>query len=291
MGIVRLAAPDVVVHSEAEVGEGPVWDNRTGELAWVDITAGRFHQSRPADGSDRVAETGTFLGAVAPRRDAGWVAAVADGFAALDADGTCHLLARVLPEPDRRMNDAKCDSCGRLWAGSTAITFTPGHGALHRWDGGNRCHVLQTGLILPNGLGWNPSDDTFYLVDSMARCVFAFPFCRDDGDLGKPTLLLRVGQSDGLPDGLCVDADGCLWIAFFGGGQIRRYDPAGRQLAAVPVPVSQPSSCAFGPGGVLYITSARSGLTAAQLVSEPYAGSVFALDVGVEGVPVAAFGD
>lgn len=290
MGIVALPVPDVVVYADAEVGEGPVWDDRTGELTWVDITAGRFHRSRPADGSDRAVETRTMLGAVAPRRGTGWVAAVADGFATLEADGTLHLHACVLPEPERRMNDAKCDSCGRLWAGSTTMTFTPGQGALHRWDGGKQCRVLLTGLTLPNGLGWNPADDTLYLVDSMARCVSAFPFSRDDGDLGQPSVLLRFSQADGLPDGLCVDADGCLWIAFFGGGQIRRYDPVGRQLAVVPLPVSQPSSCAIGPGGVLYITSARSGLTARQLAWEPYAGSVFALGVGVEGAPVHAFG-
>lgn len=289
VSVVRMAAPDVVIRADAEVGEGPVWDERTAELAWVDITAGRFHRSRPAEGSDRVAGTGTLLGAVAPRRAGGWVAAVADGFAALGANGTLRLCACELPEPERRMNDAKCDSQGRLWAGSTTMAFAPGGGALHRWDGGNRTRVLLSGLTLPNGLGWNPAGDTFYLVDSMARRLYSFSFEAGDGSLGQRSLLIQFGASDGLPDGLCVDADGCLWIAFFGGGQVRRYDPAGHQLAVAPMPVSQPSSCAFGPGGVLYITSARSGLTAGQLAAEPHAGSVFALDANIDGAPVGTF--
>ena len=282
-----LPPPDVLIPARAVVGEGPVIDRRTGRLCWVDIEEGILHEddltaSRPPVTS----ALSTQLGAAAPRATgAGFAVAVADGFGYW-ADGRLSVTEHVLPEPDRRMNDAKCDSAGRLWAGSTHTAYVAGVGALHRWDG-SRSTVVRTGFHLPNGLGWSPDDATMYLADSHEHVLLRADFDAADGRVGEFTPLCTV--EPGVPDGLAVDTDGCIWLAVWGAWQIRRYSPRGELLATVPMPVSKPSSCAFGDDCTLYITSATAGLTARELDAQPHAGSVFALDTETTGVPVAPF--
>lgn len=285
--VINLSSPDIAIAATADVGEGPVFDQRTGRLCWVDITGGMVFENDLASGAQSSAHYDTMVGAIAPRAAApGFAVAVSDGFGFVDG-GELTIADPVLPEPHRRMNDAKCDSRGRLWAGSNHMEFVPGAGELHRWDGASPSVSLAQGLTLPNGLGWSPDDRTMYLVDSMAGLLSSAPFDADEGEIGQFTVLCEL--TDGLPDGLAVDAEGCIWVAMWSGWQVRRISPTGELLAIVPMPVSQPSSCAFGSDGTLYITSARSGLDAEQLADQPHAGSVFALPAGVAGVPVAPF--
>lgn len=279
--------PDVVVAAEASVGEGPVFDRRTGRLCWVDIVEGTLHQSDLADGEQTTAGLGTMLGAVAPRERAeGFAVAVADGFGYWTS-GQLTIADRVLPEAEFRMNDAKCDSRGRLWAGSTHMKFVPGAGRLHRWDGTSPSIPVRAGFTLPNGLGWDQEDRRMYLIDSMTKTVLRADFDLDEGVVGEFTPLCRVDP--GLPDGLAVDADGCIWVAVWGGAEVRRFSGRGELTGIVPVPVSQPASCGFGTDGTLYITTARNGLTPQQLSTQPLAGSVFALSTTTRGVDVRAF--
>ncbi|MER6943077.1 SMP-30/gluconolactonase/LRE family protein [Nonomuraea sp. NPDC000554] len=283
----RLQSPDVVVPGTAQVGEGPVLDHRTGRLCWVDITEGEIFQSDLATGETTAASVGMMVGAIAPRRDqAGFAVAAEDGFG-MWADGCLTVLDPVLPEPYRRMNDAKCDSRGRLWAGSNHKEFEPGTGLLHRWDGRGPSTVIARGLTLPNGIGWSPDDATMYLADSMEHRLMAVDYRPDEGEIGQLRTLAAV--EDGYPDGLAVDVDGCVWLAVWGAGQVRCHTPDGTVVAVVDMPVTQPSSCAFGSDGTLYITSARNGLTAGQLAAQPHAGSVFAVATGTTGVPVHPF--
>lgn len=280
-------APDIYICSSALVGEGPVLDRRTGSLCWVDIPAGDLHEHTLSSGENAVANVGMQLGAVAPRdHEPGFAAAVFDGFA-IWADGTLTVVDDVLSDPLRRMNDAKCDVAGRLWAGSTHTSYLPGYGALHRWDGAAPSTVMATGFVLPNGIGWSPDDKTMYLADSFADVLLSAPFDATDGWVGEFTPLL--GFEGGHPDGLCVDVDGCIWVAIWGGSQVRRYSPAGQLTDVIPMPVSQPSSCAFGSDGTLYITSARDMLTPDESARQPMAGSVFAAVPGVLGLSVAPF--
>lgn len=295
-----LPNPEIFVRGHAVVGEGPVVDQRTGELLWVDIPAGVLSRSplaRPGSAprsASVVARAGMSLGAVAVRDRGGYVAAVGAGLGVIGADGAVDgglaltVVHPVLPEPDRRMNDAKCDPAGRFWAGSTTLGFPPGGGALHCWDPDGGVRTALRGLDLPNGLGWSPDGSRFYLADSVRRVVLTAPFDPATGRLGPVRELLRYGSRDGMPDGLCVDEDGCLWIAVWGAGEVRRHDPRGRRLAVLRMPVSQPSSCAFGPDGTLYVTSASDGLRPG---AEPLAGSVFALpSTAFRGAAVGTFG-
>lgn len=288
MGNVEIfPQPDVVVRARATVGEGPVWDPRTGRLCWVDINNGLLFEDDLATGEQAVSSMNTLLGAAAPRaRGDGFAVAVSEGLG-IFAAGKLQVLDPVLPESTRRMNDAKCDSRGRLWAGSTHTEFVPGVGALHRWDGQSPSTVIATGFALPNGLGWNPEDSTMYLADSMANRLLSAPYRSEEGETGPFTELCRV--DGGLPDGLAVDLDGCLWVAIWGGSEVRRYNPAGELIGRIPMPVAKPSSCAFADDGALYITSASADLTPEELREQPLAGSVFAVATNTQGVPVQPF--
>ena len=283
----RFPRPDVLIPAEASVGEGPVFDHRTGRLCWVDLVEGILHESDLANGRQTVATLGTMLGAVAPREHAeGFAVAVADGFGYWTS-GQLVIADPVLPEAHRRMNDAKCDSHGRLWAGSTHMQFVPGIGALHRWDGSESSVTMATGLTLPNGLGWNHEDTTMYLIDSMTNNLLNASFDPEEGKVGDFSTLCTIDP--GLPDGLAVDLDGSIWLAVWGGAEVRRFDRTGELIGTIPMPVTQPASCAFGPDGTLYITSARNGLSPKELASQPHAGAVFALQTNTLGVPVRAF--
>jgi sugar lactone lactonase YvrE len=287
-GVTVYAAPDVIVPARAMVGEGPIWDRRSGRLCWVDIIGGLIVESDLGTGVDVIASLGTLVGAAVPRDAAvGFAVAVADGFGYW-VDDRLTIVDPVLPESYRRMNDAACDSRGRLWANSTHVDFVSGMGALHRWDGVGPSAVMADGFTLPNGIGWSPDDTIMYLADSVTHELLHAPYDAHDGDVGQFAPLCTIDS--GQPDGLAVDIDGCVWLAIWGGSEVRRYSPAGELVGIVPMPISQPSSCAFGPDGVLYITSARSGLSPAELELQPLAGSVFALASGTSGVPVSAFG-
>ncbi|WP_217275191.1 SMP-30/gluconolactonase/LRE family protein [Microbacterium hominis] len=276
-----------IIRAEARVGEGPVTDPRTGRLCWVDILAGDLLQSDLDGGTTERWEFDTYLGAIAPRASqSGFAVAVAEGFG-FAVDGALAIEDPVLADPQLRMNDAKCDPLGRLWAGSNDLAFASGRGSLHRWDGGGASTVIRSGLTLPNGLGWTEDAGTMILIDSMAGTVMRAPFDVDRGEVGDFVPFATV--DDGLPDGLAVDREDCVWVAIWGASAVHRYDLSGRLIERVDMPVSQPSSCSFAADGTLYVTSAREGLSAEQLAREPLAGSVFAIDTDTRGVPVAAF--
>jgi sugar lactone lactonase YvrE len=280
---------DVAVRSDtSDVGEGPVFDPRTGHLLWVDIYGCKVFEDDLSTGRQTVTDVGMMVGAVAPR-DAhdGFVAAVADGFGFVTDTGLT-LVDRVLPQPNLRMNDGKVDSHGRFWAGSNDMGFAPGQGRLHRWDGDAPSVVVADGLVLPNGLGWNAEDTVMYVADSYANLLYQADFHAESGELGRLEVLAKT-EGTGVPDGLAVDVEGCFWVAMHGGREVRRYDPTGRVVGVVPVPVLQPTSCAFGSGGRLFITSARNGLSAEELARSPLSGSVFVVEVGTAGVPVRPF--
>jgi sugar lactone lactonase YvrE len=286
MTVERLPAPDVVVQARAQVGEGPVFDARSGRLCWVDINNGMLFEIDLATGEQTATDVGQVLGAAVPRAsEDGFAVAVADGLGLWT--GALELAEPVLPEPERRMNDAKCDSRGRLWAGSTHVAFDAGRGKLHLWDGRAPSVVIREGFNLPNGIGWTIEDDTMFFADTFAYVLYRADFDADEGAIGPFSVHASFGEE--WPDGLAVDVDGCVWVAFWGSWEVRRISPAGEVMAVIPMPVAQPSSCAFGDDGTLYITSACAGLSDEDLAAQPLAGSVFAAATSTRGVPVHPF--
>jgi sugar lactone lactonase YvrE len=277
--------PELLLQFDAEVGEGPIFLGDS--LLWVDIPFGKIHETNLKTLQTVTTTLNTRVGAVAPF-EAGENLAIAcqEGFAVF-ADGKLGIRDPFLADPDFRMNDAKCDVRGRFWGGSCQMEFEAGKGKLHRWDGGKQNKVMVEGLALPNGIGWNYENSLMYLADSMAKKVYVSDFDLSDDFVPKFHELISIDS--GVPDGLAVDMDGCIWLAVWGGSEVLRISPQGTILEEYRFPVTQPSSCAFGSDGTLYVTSARAGISEAELFNQPLAGSLFTLSTSTTGVPVAGF--
>jgi sugar lactone lactonase YvrE len=283
-----IAVTNESLPNPVRVGEGPHWDAGNQRLHWVDILAGAIHTSDVTTGHTSTLSVPTSVGAAVPRRAGGFVAATAEGFATVDATGALDTRLAILPS-GARMNDAKCDTSGRFWAGSTDITFRPGDGMLHVLLPDWTTDTVLVGLTLPNGLGWSPDGGTFYLVDTIEGELCAYDTAPADTSLSNRRLVRAFADEDGMPDGLTVDSAGCLWVAMWGGSRVVRISPDGDLLTSIDLPVHQPSSCTFGGPNLntLYVTSAREGL---DLADDSPDGSVFALtDLGVDGLPAEPF--
>lgn len=277
---------DVLARARSRVGEGPVWYR--GRLHWVDILAGEIHSTGFADGGTAGVCVPTWVGAAIPLSDGGYVAATREGFAAV-IDGHLETFSAFLPD-GVRMNDAKCDPAGRLWAGSCAEDFARGAGALHCLDPDWSHRIAVEGLTQPNGIGWSPDARTMYLIDTQDAALYAYDFAIESGSLGERRVVIRFDvEQDGYPDGLAVDAEGCIWIAMWGGGGVVRVSPAGVRLTRIDIPAAQTSSCAFVGAGLdaLCVTTASEGL---DREPDTLDGSVFLVSgLGVAGTPVATF--
>lgn len=273
---------EAVTRTAYDHGEGVRWDAARRELLWVDISAGRLMRGRlDALDAPEVAEIGTALGAVTTMTDGSWLLAAGPGLAHLSPGGKVRDLVTLEPA-DVRMNDAACDPVGRFWAGSMAYDERPGAGSLHLVDLDGRVTTVLRDLTISNGVGWSPDGTVMYLNDSGPSVTWAFDYDVDTGALARQRVLAE--HRHGVCDGLTVDAEGCLWVALWGGAAIDRIDPGGRRLQRVEVPVEQPSDCCLVEGRLL-ITTARHKLAAPG----PDDGRLYAADVGVDGPPVQPF--
>lgn len=276
------AAPPVelVVRTQNCLGEGPVWDDRTGRLFWTDILAQRLHAFHLATGEHETHELGVKVGVIGLREN-GLVLGTEKGFALYQEKSLNFLCDPEADLPDTRLNDGAVDPLGRFWAGSVF-----GHdNALYRLDPDRTCHRVDAGFGLPNGVGWSPDLETMYLTDSSARTIYAYDFNPATGELDNRRPFIVSQDKDGVPDGLTVDAEGFVWSARWDGWRLDRYDPTGQLERVVKLPVQRPTSLAFGGPNLdeLYLTSARTELSEAVLAEQPWAGALLRLRPGVKG--------
>lgn len=284
---------DVLCRVEAEVGESPLWDDARQCLWWVDLLKGELHRFDPAAGVDHCHATiGQSLGFVAPLGSDELVAGTRDSVGTLSL-ATGEYSPKAAVERDRagyRANDGKCDPQGRLWFG-TMSDEQRRDGRWYRVDADWDVIEWRGDGELPNGLCWSPDRSRLYLADS-GRSVVEVWSC--DPDDGLPTALvntLEFPPEQGCPDGMTIDADGCIWVALWGGGAVRRYRPDGTLDRQLDLPLTLAASCEFGgkQRDLLFITSARYQLTAEQLAAEPLAGAIFVCRPGPVGLPANAF--
>ncbi|RKN45737.1 SMP-30/gluconolactonase/LRE family protein [Streptomyces hoynatensis] len=277
---------DIAVKASAELGEGPTWDPAAERLIWVDILGARVHGFDPASGRQTVLVAEQHVGAAKPRAGGGLVVNLRDGVGLYDEEGAFRWLLHQ-PVPGRRGNDAAVAPDGALWAGTMRYDEAPGGGTLSRVTGDGAAVTVLPDATVSNGLGWSPDGALMYYIDTPTRRIDVFTVDGDGGVRDRRPLVDASGVP-GSPDGLTVDADGCVWAAFWDGGAVRRYTPEGRLDRTLELPVSRPTACAFGGAGLrdLYVTTARVGVDAER---EPLAGSVLVVpDAGV-GLPQPAF--
>jgi sugar lactone lactonase YvrE len=284
---------DIAIDARATLGEGPVWDEEQQRLLWLDILPGLVHRFDPATGGDDVFRVGKPVGSAGLRRGGGLVLAVEDGFALLDEDWQRLDQAAVVehPGPRARFNEGKCDPAGRFLAGTMAYDLTPGAGSVYRLDPDLTVTKLLDGVTISNGLAWTADGATLYYIDSPAQGIDVFDYDAAAGRLANRRRLVDIPAAAGMPDGMTVDTDGCLWVALYGGAAVHRYTPGGRLDATVTFPATNITCPVFGGAGfgLLYVTSARDGLDERQLAAQPHAGAVFTADVGARGLPALRF--
>jgi sugar lactone lactonase YvrE len=276
------------------LGESPVWDAREGRLWFVDLRdTPAIHALDLARGTEQRWPMPEDIGCIVPCADATLVAGLRSGFATFDpARGALDYF--LDPEPGRatnRLNDGKCDARGRLWCGSMNPDSALAEGSLYALEGRTRCTRVLGEWLTPNGIAWSPDARTMYVADTRRGTIDAFAFDLDEGTLANRRVFADLAALAGGPDGACVDCEGYLWSAIFDGGALLRLAPDGRIDRVVRLPVSKPASCAFGGDDyrTLFVTTASRGLSASRLASEPLAGHVLALDVGVAGFAPDAF--
>ncbi|MGI5351342.1 SMP-30/gluconolactonase/LRE family protein [Streptomyces sp. CA-250714] len=264
---------ETALRASAELGEGPTWDPAAGRLIWVDILGARIHAFDPATGNRTLVTTEQHVGAAKPRAGGGLAVNLRDGVGLYDADGNFSWLLHD-PVPGRRGNDAAVAPDGALWAGTMCYDETPGGGTLVRLAADGTATTVLDDVTVSNGTGWSPDGKLMYYVDTPTRRIDVFDV-REGGTVAGRRPLAEIEEGAGYPDGLTVDADGCVWVALWDGAAVRRYTPEGVLDRVVGLPVQRPTACAFGGAGLadLYITTARVGLNEPS----PQAGSLLVL--------------
>ncbi|MFS0892687.1 SMP-30/gluconolactonase/LRE family protein [Microbacterium sp. 179-I 3D3 NHS] len=282
--MIAVFRPERTTGPSALLGEGPVWDAARSRLLWIDILGRRLHVADPrGDHLEEIALDAT-PGTVMPADDGSLLIASDRGILVRRDDGTVTAINDdIAARPDLRFNDGKIDPRGRAVVGTLSLSDRPAASALYRLDEDRSLHPLLEPVSLSNGLGWSPDGRTFYYVDTPTGRVDAFDYDLDDGVLSGRRVFAEI--SAGLPDGLCVDDDGGVWVALWGGGAVVRHAPDGSIDARVEFTVPNVTSCAFGEGGVLFITTAAVDLDADYLAAHPEAGCLFRVDVGRTGRP------
>jgi len=283
--------PQCVADVHAILGEGPVWVAREAALYSVDIEGRKIFRLGD-DGQTTAWETPMRIGSIAPRKNGGFIAGTDEGIAIVDpAEKRFEIIAN--PEehlPGNRFNDGKIDRRGRFWAGTMDSEEKTASGTLYCVNRDLRWNAIDTGYKVTNGPAFSPSGDVMYHSDSARQVTYAFDM-DSEGNAGNRRTFLEFGERDGYPDGMTVDSDGCLWVAFWDGWCVRRYSPGGDWIETIKVPVQRPTSCAFGGRDLdrLYISSASRDLDEQALRMQPNAGGLFMIVPGVRGLAEVPF--
>jgi D-xylonolactonase len=272
----------------AELGEGPVWVARESSLWFVDIKGARLHRWRPRTREHHLWSAPETPGFLAPLKHGGFVAGLKSGLHYFDPLSSRFApLMPVEPDhPDNRLNDACVSPEGALWFGSMHDPESEPSGVLYRLEPDGCCVALDSGYVITNGPAFSPDGRTFYHTDTSRRVIHAF-------DRPEPHLLarkrefVRIEAGAGYPDGTAVDAEGCLWVALWGGWGVRRYAPSGELIGTVSLPCAHVTKVAFGGADLrtAYVTTAWKGLTSAERAQQPFAGDLFSFAAPAPGLP------
>jgi sugar lactone lactonase YvrE len=302
----RMAAIDVprwqaelFVPAAGVLTEGPRWDDRTQRLLWTDIYAGTLNSCDGRGADRRSTATGLTLGSFAPREAGGYVLALDTGFAVSGDD-----VSAWVPVGEQRAagstirsNDGCCDAAGRFFAGTMDHEEAPHAGSVYRLDAAGPDGSIPSpveifdGATVSNGIDWSPDSTRMYYVDSAESRLDVLDYDLAAGAVSGRRPLVEFPEAYGAPDGLTVDAAGAIWVAFWGGGVVRRFSTEGRLTGVVALPVPRVSSCTFGGPNLdeLFVTTASYQMSAIELPAAPLSGSIFRCRPGAVGRPVRRY--
>ncbi len=281
--------PELYIKTNCTIGEGPVWDEDAQTLYFIDILGQKIFSH---DGKKLTEmSTGRNIGCAVLREKGGMAAGMIGGWYFVDfPDGEITFIGDPEADnPESRFNDGKADPAGRFWTGTMSTKLDTGYGeagpdsGLYCLDTDLHMSTLATDIIQGNGMGWTHDAKKFYFIDTQRFHMKEF-----DCDIEKPELTncricIDFKDYSGIPDGMTVDDEGMVWVAFWGGSCIRRFDPRdGKLLETVELPALNVTCCCFGGKNMdeLFITT---GALGTDLEKYPLAGSVFKLKPGVSG--------
>ncbi|TAE78595.1 MAG: SMP-30/gluconolactonase/LRE family protein [Verrucomicrobia bacterium] len=276
---------ETVGNFRARWGEGPLWwDNA---LLYVDIEGHRVIRFDPTTGEERSWDVGERVGTVVPRRDGGFVIAGDSGFHFLAEDGSLTALGDPEAEKsDNRFNDGKCSPDGRFFAGTISLVKKTGDARLYRLDPDLTIHEAFGPVTNSNGIVWSADGRTLYYIDTPRKEVLAFDY--EAGRIENPRAVVSTAHHEASPDGMTMDAEGNLWIAFCHGACVACFSPiTGEELRKIDLPCLETTACAFGGPDLadLYVTTGVH-----KSVEEAEAGRLFVIrGLGVRGLPAHAF--
>ena len=285
---------ELVLDTKSALGEGAVWNYKTGELLWVNITDNILNFYNPRLDYNKELLTGQMIGTVVPAESGMVMVALENGFYQLDpTTGAKKFIAN--PEEDiegNRFNDGKCDPAGRFWAGTMSMTGRKNAGALYRLDPDSTVHKMIGSVGTSNGIVWSLNHQKMYYIDTPTRKVMAWDYNNENGEIRNPVTAIEVPEEMGYPDGMTTDEEGNVWIALWGGSAVACWNPVtGELLRRIDVPAKNVTSCAFGDEdlGTLYITTARQSTSEEELEKFPHAGGLFKIRPGVKGIQAYFF--
>lgn len=286
---------DLALDVRAELGECPVWSVRDRALRFVDIKGRALHRFDPATGDHRTTALPEEMGCFGEAVGGGFIGALRSGIWRLDGDG--NPVEKLADNPEdqakSRFNDGRVDPAGRFVAGTLDEPKAGGQGHLYRYDRQGLVSLVD-GLLTSNGVAFAPDGRTLYHADTPRFTVWAYDWSLETGTAMNKRVFIQFDAAAvdrARPDGAAVDAEGCYWTALYEGGRVCRFSPAGRLLAAFPLPARCPTMVAFGGPDLrtLFVTTARGGRPKEELAAQPHAGSLFAMAVDVPGLPEPLF--
>ncbi|AUW59618.1 gluconolaconase [Sphingobium sp. SCG-1] len=282
------ATPQSVLKLGATLGEGPIWVERDRALWFVDIKAPAIHRFDPQANSLQSWAAPAQVGWIVPAAEGDFVVGLQTGIHRFYPSTSAYTLLHA-PEahvPGNRLNDATVDPEGNVWLGSMDDAEEEVSGRIYRMYRGVAIPAGLPPVTITNGPAISADGRTLYHVDTLGRTIWRSR-TDEDGSVADTVFFAQIEDGAGYPDGPVVDAEGCLWVGLFGGWGVRRYDPAGKLMASVAFPVANITKIAFGGEDLstAYATTARKGLSEAQLQEQPLAGDLFAFDPGVRGLP------
>lgn len=289
-----MAGIECVVEAKNTLGEGVIWNPKEKALYWLDSQGRpRIQRLDPKTGKIRTWDMPDEIGSMVFREKGGVIAGLKSGFYLIDlATNSVELLRDPEPDlPDNRLNDGKCDRAGRYWCGSLDNTGGT-NGKLYRVDHDLSIHRMETGVTISNGIGWSPDNKTMYYASTRGDVCWAYDFDLATGSIANRRTFIDTRGKPGKVDGATVDADGCYWCALVWGWEIARFDPTGKPMETVRLPVQHPTMCSFGGENldILYVTTTRKFLKPEDEPAQPLAGALFAIhDTGAKGLPEPFF--
>lgn len=270
-----------------ELGEMPYWDAPNRRLIFVDINGGSFHDLDPVTGALESTELTAPLSFAIPVSGS-TTRVCGNGNDLIAADETGRELGRLAVEPGtpgNRINEGKADPRGRLWMGSMSMTREPDQAGLYRLDGSGLTKIRT--ITLGNGTDWDVERGRMYHVDSTTQQIDVWDYDVETGQVENRRTWATIDPDDGVPDGLTIDAEGCVWLALFQGGAVRRFDPDGVRMVDVALPTPFVTCPVIGGDDLatMFVTTSRHKIPPEERAGDPLAGALFVFDPGVRGRP------